>query len=221
MGPNFETAQFLDQDARVRVLRGIFQNYYEPLQQKYIFDNNRRWTANIDLLATLFPSCRLLVCVRPVPAVIDSIEQAIRKDPTLVSVMCDGKTNTTVYERYAMYMRPSSVVGFAYNALKTAWYGPQRNRMLIIRYDDLARFPEDVMNDVHKALDIPPFEYDYENILPIPGVKDFDRGLGTPGLHDLLPAVSYEPRPCILPPDIIAACPPAFWDVQKPVTKSE
>ena len=218
MGIVNESEHFIDDAARTRVLRGVFENYYAPEASHVIFDNNRRWCANVELLMTLFPDMRILCCVRNPAAIVDSLERLIRSHPLAVTAITGGESNQTVYERVRRYMLPDGLVGFALHALRTSWYGPHRDRLILVRYDDLARFPAETMADIHKLLGEKPFKYDFEAIEPIPGTKEFDARLGTPGLHDLKKKVVYEARPAVLPPDIFQALPKHFWDVKEEAT---
>ena len=214
MGVINESEYFIDDAARTRVLRGVFKNYYGPEASHVIFDNNRRWCANVELLLTLFPDMRILCCVRNPAAIVDSLERLIRSHPLAVTAITGGESNQTVYERVRRYMLPEGLVGFALHALRMAWFGPHRDRLLLVRYDDLARFPAETLADIHKLLGEKPFKYDFEAIEPIPGTKEFDARLGTPGLHDLKKKVMYKERTSVLPPDIFQALPKPFWDVE-------
>lgn len=221
MGPASETHIMLTEDDRLRMLRAIMQAYYAPKTQPCIIDNNRRWCASIELCAAMFPECKMIVCVRSVAAILDSFEQLLRAHPSMVSVLTDNMTNLNVYQRCNMMLRPGSVVGWAYNALRTAFYSAEKHRLIVVRYDNLAQFPEETMLHIYDQLKVPPFKHDFEAIKQIPGVEEFDKSLGLPGLHSLFPKVAYVGRPSVLPPDLIAGLPPSFWDVQNSVTKSE
>ena len=212
MGVVNESEYFIDDAARVRVLRGVFKNYYGPEASHVIFDNNRRWCANIELLLTLFPDMRILACVRHPAHIMDSFERLLCAHPLAVSAITGGNSNMNVYERARWYLTPDGVLGYALNALRMAWYGAHRDRLILVRYDDLCRFPKETLADVHKLLGEKPFKYDFENIEPISGTKEFDARLGTPGLHDLKKKVVYEARTAVIPPDIFQSLPKPFWD---------
>ena len=135
-----------------------------------------------------------------------------------MSAITGGESNLTVYERTKRYLLPDGVLGFALHALRMAWYGAHRDRLILVRYDDLCRFPAETMADIHKLLGEKPFTYDFNAIETISGVKEFDARLGTPGLHDLKGKVVYQARPAVLPPDIFQALPKPFWDVKEEAT---
>jgi sulfotransferase len=220
MSVDSEAEIFLDDDTRVRILRALFSAYYADKGADVIFDNNRRWTANADLLMTLFPMSRIICCVRDPKAIVDSFERLLRSHPLAVSKIIGMQSNLNVYSRFDHYMSAEGVLGFAYYALRDAFWGPAKDRLLFIEYDDLSRFPKEVLEDLHKVLNLPKFKYDFENIEQLPLTKEFDARIGTPGLHDLKGKVVYEPRTTILPPDIYNRVPGPFWRVNKEATKA-
>lgn len=213
MGPNNEAECFMGLGQKAAILRGVIQGYYGPMfgEKKVVFDNNRRWTAHAGMLGNLYPSSKIVCCIRPPNAIVDSFERLFQKNPFSLSVIYAGVANTTVYERVAELMKPQGVVGYAYNAFRTAFFGPHAERLVCVQYDDLARYPAEVMAALYKDLEEEPFQHDFEDIKPIPGADHYDRVLHTPGLHSLKPKITYEPRQSVLPFDIWNGLPPAFW----------
>src|SRR5882757_8950834 len=60
-----EAAVFIDDVQRRAVLKGLFANYYEATHQsRLVFDTNRVWTTKLPALVQLFPSARVICCVR-------------------------------------------------------------------------------------------------------------------------------------------------------------
>jgi sulfotransferase len=221
MGPSNEAHGFISNEQRARILRGVFDGYYAEdvcLRKSVIFDNNRRWCANAALIAELYPESKIICCLRSPAAIVDSFEQMFQQNPLNLSVAYGATANLTVYERVKEIMKPTGVVGFALNAFRTACFGPHRDRLVLVSYDDLCRFPAQIMEELSKTLHLPQNNYDFGKIEQIPGAEKFDRDISTPGLHTLRTSVSYEERQTILPPDIFASLPPAFWEVKEEVT---
>lgn len=210
MGPNNEAAGFMDGLQKHRMIKGLFDNYYQTYAD-VVFDNNRRWTTHAGLLAHLFPQSKIICMLRAPNAIVDSFERLFQKNPLDLSAIYGGHANLTVYARVGELMKPEGVVGYAYNAFRTAFFGPHADSLICISYDDLARTPEAVMDALYKDLGEEPFAHDFSNIKQIAGAAEYDRRLHTPGLHALLPSVVYPPRRSVLPPDIWAGLPPAFW----------
>jgi sulfotransferase len=218
MGPQNEAKAFLTKMHRERIIRGIFDGYYENIDHQIVFDNNRRWTANVGMLAAVFPESKVVCCVRSPNAIVDSFEQLFQKNPLDLSAAYGGVANTTVYGRMGEVMAPGGVVGYALNGLRSAFFGPYKDRLMLVEYDDLARFPAAVVADLTAELGLPVHNYKFDFIDPIPGAEQFDQDVSTPGLHSLKPQVVYENRPSILPPDIWNNLPAPFWRVKEEVT---
>jgi len=215
MGPQNEAFRFYTDEQRVRMIEAVFDAYYEDHLDKVVFDNNRRWCSHMALLLKVFPEMRVVCCVRPIPHIIDSTEQLFHKFPMVVSNIYGNTPNTTVYDRVRLLMKPGGLVGYAYDALRTAYFGPHRDRLIIMEYADLARDPAKTMRRVHDELNMPHFEYDFAHVKQLPGAAEFDESIGARGLHDLKPRVLYEPSNSILPPDVYTSLPEAFWQVKK------
>lgn len=219
MSTENEAYQQITDEKRRDVLRGIFDNYYHLGADAVVFDNNRRWLTFVDLLANLYPGSKVLVTVRSPNAIVDSLERLFRSNPLRASAITKTNNNKTVYDRLNIYMAPDGVLGYAMNALRTAYYSAQRPRLVLINYDDLARFPGRVMEDVHDALGMDRFNYDFTKIQPLIGAENFDEQMGAPGLHSVKSRVVYEERKTILPPDVWQGLPKPFWTI--PAVKKE
>ena len=223
MGPEQETHIFVSQQQRFRVIEAVFDAFYEKQLDKVIFDTNRRWCADIALTAMLFPNSKIVACVRSPTHIVDSFERLFQKHPLNVSTIYQCDPNSTVYERMPIVMGADGVVGYAYNALRQAFYGPHSSRLILLEYTNLTTAPKETMAWLHEHLGLAPFEYDFDNIKQIPEVEAFDRSLGAPGLHSLKEKVTYHSVAPVLPPDLASRLPPAFWrpaPVKKPETNT-
>ena len=159
----------------------------------------------------LFPDAWVLCCVRSPIAIIDSLERLLRTHPLTLSTMIGLDANTNVFDRVKRYMDPVGLVGYAWRSVQEAYYGPNRDRLLMVNYDDLARFPDKLLAEIHEKLELPAFEYNFNAIEQLPHTELFDQSIGTPGLHSLKTKVEYLPRSSILPPAVLASLPRAFW----------
>ncbi|MDP4026265.1 sulfotransferase [Methylobacterium sp. NEAU 140] len=203
MGPDNETSLFLDEAQRAALLRGLFDSYYGALPPgTAVFDTNRGWTGRLDLLARLFPDCRVICCVRPVPWIIDSVERLIRRNVFEVSKIFGSDVGGTAYSRAELMMAPSGLIGFPLNAMKQAMHGDHSARLLLLPYDTLAEHPQETLAAVYEFCGLPPFKHDVDDIAFDAG--EFDARLGTPGLHAVRPQARREVRETILPPDLWA-----------------
>lgn len=211
MGPENENYLQINDLQRSMVMRGIFRGFYEKQLATYIFDQNRRWTTNIDLLATVFPDCLVIAMVRNPLAIVESFERIYRANPLRASRMFGNKGNQHLYQRVSTLMENNGVVGFSLNSFRTAYFGAQRDRMLVIPYENFVRAPTRALGLIHRRLGAEPFTYDFNKISDLPGTTEFDAYLGTPGLHSLKPVIRHEDRKSVLPPDLERTVPKPFW----------
>ena len=115
---------FVDNRARKRLLRGLFDAYYATTCEHVIIDTNRHWTARMALLVELYPQARFLCCVRPLAQIAQSLESQFARNPTELSRLIGFDPGTNVYGRVDHLMGPAGLVGYPLNALKEAFYGP-------------------------------------------------------------------------------------------------
>lgn len=203
MSQGNETSVFIDDAARARLLRGLFESYYGDLAaDRAIFDSNRGWTARIDLLSRLFPNARMICCVRHVPWIIDSVETLLRRNTLELSKIFNFDAGGTVYSRAEAMMGGDGLIGYPLNALKQAMHGDESGRLLLVPYDLLIEHPQQALDSVYDFCGLPRFRHDTKNVRF--DAREFDARLGTPGLHDVRPQVARMARVSVLPPDLWA-----------------
>src|SRR4051794_12564835 len=60
-----ETAVFIDNGLRERLLRGVFEACYADIHpRQVVFDTNRLWTTKLPVLTRLFPKAKVICCIR-------------------------------------------------------------------------------------------------------------------------------------------------------------
>jgi sulfotransferase len=204
MSAGREAAHLVTTEQKRAIVRGLFDSYYAAMaDDRVIFDTNRRWSAQLPLLADLFPDCRVIACVRDVPWVMDSIERLVRQNPYENTRLFGAGDRGTVYSRTEALARSNGLVGSAWTALKDGFYGEQSARLLVVEYDLLARKPLDVLKLIYDFVGEPWWDgHDPENVAY--DAPEFDQALGVDGLHRVRPQVRFEPRRTILPPDVFA-----------------
>jgi sulfotransferase len=106
----------------------------------------------------------------------------------------------TVYSRAEGLSGGSGMVGFAFNALREAYYGEEAQRLMLLRYETLANKPAEAMKAIYEFIGEEPFAHDFNNVEF--DAEEFDARLGTPGLHRVGRMVKAEPRETVLPPDL-------------------
>ncbi|WP_231353366.1 sulfotransferase family protein [Pseudomonas tussilaginis] len=211
MGGQNEYSLFISDQQRQRIMRGLFDQYYgEEYSASVIFDSNRAWCSRMALLHSLFPSSKVIACVREVPWIIDSIERLIQRNTLSPSVLFNYQAGGTVYSRTDGVANADGMLGYPYNALKEAFYGAHASRLLLVRYESLVDNPQAVLDGIYAFIDEPPFKHNADNVQF--NAREFDQRAGTPGLHDVMPSVQAASRSTILPPDVFARFSrDAFW----------
>ena len=217
-----ETAMFLDGAQRRRLLRACFAAYYADIHDsKVVFDTNRMWATKLPALTELFPTARVICCVRNPAWVIDSIERLIRRNAFDLSGIFAFEPGGTVYSRADGLSKGDGMAGFAWNALREAVYGEHADRLLLLRYETLTSDPLAALAALYDFIGETPFAHDPDHIAPCVDMVEFDARLGTPGLHDVGPAVRARPRPTVLPPDLFARyANDAFWENREVLPKA-
>jgi sulfotransferase len=202
MGAENEFAVFFKEEQKRAILKAIFSEYYGQLEGRdVVFDTNRMWTSRLSALRQLFPSAKMICCVRNPAWIMDSIELLIRRNAFDVSrIFVNANERATVYTRAEALLNQNRMIGFAWSALKEAYYGADADAMLLVDYDILASRPKECMALIYQFIGEPYFEHDFENVEY--EAHDFDMQLLAPGLHTVRGRVEIKPRTTILPPDL-------------------
>jgi sulfotransferase len=209
-----ETAVFIDDDLRERLLRGVFEAFYHDIHpRQVVFDTNRQWTAKLPALLRLFPQTKVICCVRNPARVVDSIESLIRRNAFELSGIFGYEPGGTVYSRVEGLSSGTGMVGFAFNSLREAVYGEHADRLLLVRYESLTTNPLNTLAAIYAFIGEEMYSHDPGHIEPCYDMVDFDLRLGTPGLHHVGGSVRAHERPTVLPPDLFARFQrDAFWE---------
>ncbi len=211
MSMSNETSIFITDAQRKAILHSVFSTFYAELPQgDVVFDTNRIWCSRMSLLAELFPHAKVICCVRDIPWIFDSIERLIRKNKFQPSGIFNFEPGGTVYSRVEGLSGNSGMVGFAWNALREAFCGEQTDRLLVLTYETLTARPKVAIEAVYDFIGETRFTHDFDNVEF--DADEFDRRLGTPGLHRVGRQVRSQERSSILPNDLIRKYEnDAFW----------
>lgn len=196
-----EYSVFVTDAQRHRMLKGMFDQYYGPeYGAEVVFDTNRVWCTRMHHLKELFPQGKVIACVRHVSWIIDSIEQLVRKNAFQPSSIFNYQTGGTVYSRAEGLANGDGMVGFAYNALKEAFYGDATSNLMLLSYETLVSHPAQAIAAVYDFIGEPAYTHDFDNIRY--QADEFDLRAGTPGLHTVRKKVQARERNSVLPPDV-------------------
>ncbi|MGE3690801.1 MAG: sulfotransferase [Novosphingobium sp.] len=212
-GPAFNEEQ------RANVLRGLFESYYQHSPATSVFDTNRGWTQKLHVLMRLFEDVKIICLVRPIPEILQSFENQFYRSPLLLSQIIGYEPDTSVYVRTDRLMMGGGTVGFALNALKEAFYGPNSDRLMIVSYNAIANQPQAVMRGIYEFVGEPLFKHDFGNVDY--EATEFDTLLAAPGLHKVRKEVKPVQQTRTLPPDIVNRFSGGpFWETDGDFTRS-
>jgi sulfotransferase len=196
-----EFGAVVGRDKRKALLRGLFDSYYADVDRPVVFDTNRAWCAKLPLVRDLFPEAKVIACVRNVAWIMDSFERLYRANPYEATRLFGAAgVRGTVYSRLEGLAQHEQTVGYAWSALREAFYGEHASSLLLVDYELLTRAPAKVLPLVYDFLGEPHFEHDFENVEY--DAEEFDLQLGAPGLHRVKRQVRFTPRPAVIPPDL-------------------
>lgn len=196
-----EYSVFIEDDQREQIIRSVIASFYAKSKAETIFDTSRTWCARLPLISTLYPQAKIIACVRHMPWIIDSIERIIRRNIFQPSSIFNYLSGGTVYSRADGVAGADGMVGYAYNALKEAYFGEHAtDRLMLVQYESLVKDPQKTIAAVYEFIGEKPFNHDFERVDF--DASEFDKKAGTPGLHLVHKKIAYEARATILPPDI-------------------
>lgn len=207
------TSLLLSEDQKWALRRSVFTALY-PGEGQVVFDKNHMWCMKLPLIASLFPAAKIIACVRDVSWIMDSFERLYQSNPLETAAMYGFRAGTTVYTRVSKLAAPEGVVGMALDALKEAYYGAHRSRLMLVRYDRIATNPGAVMDEIYEFIGERNFNHDFANVAF--ACSEFDAAVGMPGLHSVSGPVEFKPRKTILPPHLFDKFrDDAFWQRAK------
>lgn len=89
----------LSEDRRKSVLHGLINGYYNTIENPIVFDTSRSWTSKTNLIKTLFPSSKIICCVRDIPWILDLFERIASKNSLYTNTFIDQEANQCVNTR--------------------------------------------------------------------------------------------------------------------------
>ncbi len=199
---NGEFSVVMTEEKIQRLVRGVFDAFYDDVgDAQVVFDTNRQWSAKLSLLKQLNPEAKVIACVRDPAWVMDSIEQIVRKNPFRNSKLFQNDAErATVFSRAETLGRHDRLIGYAWSALKEAYYSDAADRLLLVEYDILCQRPKETLQLIYQFIGEDWYEHDFDNVEY--SAEDFDTNLNTPGLHTVKRKVAWSPRRTVLPPDV-------------------
>ena len=195
-----EVNSIVAEKQRKNLLYGIFEGYYQHIENPVIFDSSRSWTKKSSLLQALFPYTKILCSVRDIVSILNSFEVISSKNPFYTNTLTK-ECNKNIFARcHNMMDKNSGVVAAPWLVLQEA-YARNPEMIYFIEYENLCKEPEKTMRSVYEFLKKPYYAHDFENIEY--SNENFDKACNLKDLHTVRRKVEYKPPRCILPPEIV------------------
>lgn len=187
------------EERRANSIRGMIDGAYTHIDKPVIFNTNRAWTYLTSQVKHIYPKSKMIVCVRDINWVLDSLETIHRKNPLSPNTVTGGP-GKSVYERCEAYMDAQGIVGFPYVGIKQAITGDERDMLMLVEYNDLVKTPEKTIKAVYSFLGEEYYEHDFNNVEA--NWDEYDKEIGVP-FHRVRKKIAFNERNTILPPDIL------------------
>jgi len=161
--------------------------YYDALtDRKYVIDKCRGWNVNKAFLESFYPNPKIICMVRDLRDIVASMEKNYRKhiDKWDLADDLENPKNVSVAQRVTTWMDTNArPVGDTLNKLKESIFRGYGEDILFIKFEDLCSNPKEIMQEVHEYLEIPYYEYDFNNIKQV--THEDDKFHGKYGDHKI------------------------------------
>jgi sulfotransferase len=190
----------ITEDQRKNLMYGIFDGYYKHIEKPVIFDSSRGWTKNTTLLQELFPTTKILCCVRDIPWIINSFELINKKNPFYTSTLVKEECKDNVFSRSdGMMDKNGGIIAGPWIALQEG-YAMNPEMIYFVEYENLCKNPEKEMRTIYEFLEKPYYSHDFENVEY--SNENFDKACNLKDLHTIRKRVEYKEQKKVLPPEV-------------------
>lgn len=169
-------------------LQGM-NGFYDGLTDKpYVLDKSRGWGVYRTFLNEFYPDPKIICMVRDLRSVLASYEKIYRKSQLKQDPIRDDSNarGTTVHKRIDEWIMPQNTIGRALERIFEMIRLGYDDKILFVKFEDLAMYPEMEMKRIYNYLGIEYFEHDFDNIEQITKEDDEVYGL-TSDLHTIKP----------------------------------
>ena len=153
-------------DRMREAMRGVIRGWYgsEPefdAEGTVVFDKSRAWGHHAELLADVWPSARIIVCVRDLRDVFASIERQHRKTPAIND--SPDPYGRTLYGKADRMFAATGIIGAPLQGIEDMLR--RQSNIVAIAYEWLASAPEDALRRLYAAIGEPYYDgHDFGNV---------------------------------------------------------
>ena len=186
------------EEQRKNLMYGIFEGYYNHLQEPVIFDSSRGWTKKTNFLRALFPYTKILCSVRDIVSILNSFEVILNKNCFYTKQINEKVFSQNIFVRINELFQREII---NYHSFLQEGFAINPEMIHFIEYENLSKEPEKIMRGVYEFLEKPYYSHDFENVEY--SNENFDRACNLKNLHTVKKRVEYNPPRNILPPEIV------------------
>jgi sulfotransferase len=184
---------------RKDIIQGLFDSFYKS-DNEICFNSGRSWLTQTDLLKSIFPEFKMIVCIRDVPWILDSFEKHNRETPFMLKPYYAYQKINSIYDRCDILTTSTGVVYGPLQAVRQGMFCKNTEHIFFVEYDALIKEPLITMTQIYEFLQEPWYEHDFNNVGT--SFEEFDIPLNSDGLHTVRNTVEFIERQTVLPPDL-------------------
>ena len=195
---------------RKNLLHGIFDGYYQHIENPTIFDSSRSWTKKTNLLHALFSYTKILCPVRDIISILNSFEVLLNKNCFYTKQISEKVFSDNIFKRTQEIFEREVI---KYHSFLQEGYLLNPEMIYFIKYENLCKEPEKTMRGVYEFLEKPYYSHAFRNVKY--SNENFDKSCNLKDLHTVRKAVNYKPPRIILPSQIVQKYKKMnmeFWD---------
>lgn len=183
------------------IMRGTIDAFYDHTDKPIVIDKSRGWPINL---------------------IMSAMTQVLGRTPKIIATVRSIPDCTASFVRIA---KPTDLDDFMYNSpllnhLKTSYISLQNGYnfapecFLFVEYEDLIKDPKTQLERIHAFLELPEYQYDFENIDGSSVQEDDENIHGYAGMHDVQSILQKQhdqsPRD-VLKTHYASFCQSEFW----------
>jgi len=180
-------------------MRGYLRGWYQDCGKQAVVDKNRGWLHAVELLLTLAPEARLVVCVRELGQIYGSIEAQHQR--TILLDFTDHLADFDRLGRADMLFAKDRTIGAPLTSIHAVMDLPLavQQRLYFVRFEDLLEQPVACMSHLYAWLGLAPFEIDPARLAV--GVRESDSHYRMKYTHTQTHSI-VKPKRHAIPPRI-------------------
>lgn len=152
--------------AKIGVLKGIVDGYYNHIDRPIIFDRDFGWISHIGLMESILGrEIKLLVCVRNPAEIVTSYERLRNRNPLFYSrVDHTLKGGSSIASRAYHIAGPEGILGLCHRNIKDAITMGYLDRMLFIDYNRYCGNPKSQTRRIYEFFGLSGYDHNFEQI---------------------------------------------------------